>query len=92
MKSHNPLQPVTTRAILLTLFLFMLISVSNAQVTCAPSGTGIRPNTTTVPTSPVWLNVFYHIVRKTDHTGGIAPSEIGNITTYLNRYFNPYGL
>ncbi len=33
--------------------------------------------------------MFYHIVRETSGTGGVSPSQINNITDYINQEFNP---
>jgi Secretion system C-terminal sorting domain/Pregnancy-associated plasma protein-A len=40
----------------------------------------------------VWINVFYHIIRKNDLSGGIPVSQLCDVTTYLNSIYNSYGI
>ncbi len=42
------------------------------------------------PSFPICVDVFYHIVRKTNGTGGFDPNSLDIVTTTLNQAFNPH--
>jgi hypothetical protein len=57
-----------------------------------PEAVHYKPVTTPPTQSKVWINVYYHIVRKSDQTGGISTYALCSTTTYLNTIFNKYGI
>lgn len=38
------------------------------------------------------INVFFHIVRDNDGTNGFSSTQIPNIVSFLNQYFNPHNI
>lgn len=44
------------------------------------------------PDEPICFNVFFHIVRKSDGSGGYNASLLGQVTNKLNQAFNPFSL
>lgn len=79
------------KIILLSLFI-LLLSPSFAQSICGTTAASSYIPNTSVNQSTTWINVYYHIVQKTNGTGGISTNQLCGITTLLNSYYNQYGI
>lgn len=81
-----------TLLLLLTLVLFVT-SVNGQSIICGTTpNSSYVPNTSASSASFTWVNVYYHIVRKSNGTGGLPTSQLCSVTNYLNDTFNRYGI
>lgn len=77
------------------LFFAVLIFIVNDLFSqaCGNSSLSHIPNIAPHSESGVWVNVYYHIVKKTDGSGStIVSSDICQTTSGLNAIFNKYGI
>ena len=77
----------------LAFILLMINCLPNTlHAQCGNYGSNFVPNTATPPVSAIWVDVYFHIVRKTDQTGALPPSEICKAMTDVNKIYNKYGI
>jgi hypothetical protein len=76
---------------LLATILILLTAQTVFSQTCGSINGTSTPNTST-NNNQYWVKIYYHIVRRTDQTGGFSASQLCNITSRLNQDFNPYGI
>ena len=65
-------------------------SSSTLNITSEMYSTNNRPIAGTNAT--ICLNVFFHIVRNSNGTGGINPNLLTSVMNSLNQYYNPHGI
>ncbi len=83
------------KIILITAFLISsFCKAQDCAIIVDPSNASrVDPCDYNLPNSEKYcINVFFHIVRDTGGANGFSPTQIPNIVTLLNQYFNPHNI
>jgi len=86
------------KILLIPFFIFFIIT-SNSQVCGTPIPNNslkkqVTPSTnkTSGASSPICVNVYFHIVRETNGSNAFVPNDVDDILNNLNEVFNPHGI